>query len=572
MKINKRFVCFGIAIFMGLCLGVDVKGQQVVVGDKPYKNDLTLVESKLRVGDLPGAIATLDTIIAHYPDAAEVYYAKALLFGQARNLEVAIPLAEKAFEIEPKNLLFANYLVELHKSSANLSAAIPVVDRVIAVYPENASLYREKIMLLHATKQTDSALATYDEAVKKFGESDTLDVIKAEILVDTEKQDEAIKLLSPWVDKSSGIRQVYSTLAFIYLDKKQSKKAVEILNKGLKNSKDDLLYLDLADAYTGEGKSKPAFDALKQAFESGNVDYADKYRAMFTMLSGKSNLELDQVQELANILVLKYPRVADSHVAKGDILWRRGQLQEARSLFLTAIGINRGHIDAWRMLMNVELALNEADQAILHGFEALESNPNNPMLLYFTGLAYMVKDDTDNARKMMESALDNSGQENTYLQSLIYAGLGDLYHKLKMAEVSDVAYEEAIKLDSTNATAMNNYAYYLSERNEKLDVAEKFSKQSNELEPSSATFQDTYAWVLFKQANYKESLKWIEKAIRRSSPSAVLYDHYGDILYKNGNTKEAVKQWQKALSMQDAGSSLDVEKLKSKVEKKSYVE
>src|SRR5690606_41061897 len=90
------------------------------------------------------------------------------------------------------------------------------------------------------------------------------------------------------------------------------------------------------------------------------------------------------------------------------------------------------------------------------------SSDLNPILLYFTGLAYMVKDDTDNARKMMETALDNSGHENNYLQSLIYAGLGDLYHKLKMVEVSDVAYEEAIKLDSTNATAMNNYAYYLS--------------------------------------------------------------------------------------------------------------
>src|SRR5699024_5559850 len=115
------------------------------------------------------------------------------------------------------------------------------------------------------------------------------------------------------------------------------------------------------------------------------------------------------------------------------------------SLFLTAVGINRTHIDAWRMLMNVEMALNEIDQAIAHGLEALEANPNNPMLLYFTGLAYMLKDDGDNARVMMETALDNSGEENTYLQSLIYAGLGDLYHKLKMADVSDVAYEEAIK-------------------------------------------------------------------------------------------------------------------------------
>lgn len=571
MKINKKLACLGLVVMMGWSFANHVSAQENPVVDRPYKQDLALVESKLRAGDVPGAIETLDGVISKYPEAAEVYYAKALLFGQARNLEVAIPLAEKAFQLEPKNLLFANYLVELHKGNGDLKSALPVVDRVIQEYPKNASLYREKILLLHGSKQSEQALSYYDETAKNFGQSDTLDVIKAEILVDMDRKDEAKHVLEPWVAKNSSLRQIYSTLSYVYLEKNQSKQAVDVLEKGIKNTNDDLLYLDLADAYTSGKKDKQAFDMLKRAFESPKVDYLDKYRGMFTMLSGKTTLSLDQIQELANILVIKHPRVADSHVAKGDILWRRGNLQEARSLFLTAIGINRNHIDAWRMLMNVELALNESDQAILHGFEALESNPNNPMLLYFTGLAYMVKDDTDNARKMMESALDNSGQENTYLQSLIYAGLGDLYHKLKMAEVSDVAYEEAIKLDSTNATAMNNYAYYLSERNEKLDLAEKLSKQSNELEPTSSTFQDTYAWVLFKQEKYKEALSWMDKAVRGSSPSAVLFEHYGDILYKSGNKKEALKQWEKALTMSE-GSGVDIEKLKSKIEKKSYVD
>src|SRR5690606_14032122 len=152
----------------------------------------------------------------------------------------------------------------------------------------------------------------------------------------------------------------------------------------------------------------------------------DKQRVMFTLLSGRSTFTLDQIQDLANTLVLKHPRIADSHVAKGDVLWRRGNLQEARSLFLTAIGINRNHVDAWRMLMNVELALYDDGEAIRHGFEAVDDNHNNATLLYFTGLAYMVKDDADNARKMMQTALDNSGDASNCLQSLIYAGLGNI--------------------------------------------------------------------------------------------------------------------------------------------------
>ncbi|WP_181151422.1 tetratricopeptide repeat protein [Sphingobacterium gobiense] len=567
----RKIAYIGLLVIAGVFCILDMYAQQGQIEEKPYKQLLVEVEGKLRTGDLAGAIEKLDDILAKYPDAAEVYYAKALLYGQARNFDVAIPLTEKASEIEPKNILYLNYLIELHKSQGNVAGAIPVIDRAIATHPDNASLYREKMLLLHASKQSDEALRVYDEAVVKFGDSDTLDVMKAEMLVDLDRKQEAEKILLPRLQNNSSLRQVYSTLGFIYMERNSTKQAIQILERGLKNTNDHLLYLDLADAYTAVKKDRQAFEALRKAFESTDVNYMDKHRVMFTLLSGKSELTLGQIQDLANILVLKHPRIADSHVAKGDVLWRKGNLQEARSLFLTAVGINRAHIDAWRMLMNVEMALNEVDQAVNHGLEALEANPNNPMLLYFTGLAYMVKDEGENARKFMEAALDNSGAENTYLQSLIYAGLGDLYHKLEMAEVSDVAYEEAIKLDSTNATAMNNYAYYLAERNEKLELAEKLSRQSNELEPGSSTFQDTYAWVLFKQKKYKEALKWMEKAVRGSSPSAVLYEHYGDILFKSGNSKEAIRQWEKALAMRD-GSGIDVEKLKSKIATKSYVE
>lgn len=571
MNIWKKIVCIGLMAVVGLVYGSNTYAQQETTGEKPYKPMLVEVEGKLRTGDFGGAIEKLDDIIEKYPEAAEVYYAKALLFGQARNFDMAIPLAEKTVEIEPKNMLYTNYLVELHKSKGDLEAAIPVVEHAIEALPDNASLYREKMLLLHGSKKSEEAFQVYDEAIKKFGESDTLDVMKAEMLVDLDKKEDAEKILLPRAHSNSSLRQVYSTLGYIYMDRKATKKATQILEKGLENTDDDLLYLDLADVYTVGKRDKQAFEALRKAFESTDVNYMDKHRVMFTLLGGKSEIPLEQIQELANILVLKHPRIADSHVAKGDVLWRRGNLQEARSLFLTAVGINRAHVDAWRMLMNVEMALNEVDPAIAHGLEALEANPNNPMILYFTGLAYMVKDDGENARTMMEAALDNSGEENTYLRSLIYAGLGDLYHKLRMPDVSDVAYEEAIKLDSTNATAMNNYAYYLAERKEKLDLAEKLSRQSNELEPGSSTFQDTYAWVLFKQENYKEALKWMEKAIRSSSPSAILYEHYGDILFKLGNNREALRQWEKALTASE-GSDLDVEKLKSKITTRSYVE
>lgn len=566
---NKRLKWASGLLLVGLLLAAPSVSAQTI--EKPYKEQLSQVEGKLNAGDIVGALAILDQVISAYPEAAEVHYAKSLLYGQARNFAVAIPAAELAQGLEPKNLVYANYLLELYKGNSDLASALRLLDKLVESFPANPQILREKIFLLHASKQSDLALKSYDEAVSRFGKSDTLDIMKAEILLDQGNEKEAQALIEPWEESNSSLRQVYSMLAFLNLKNKDAKEAIRVLEKGIVYAKDDLLYMDLADAYAANNKDKQAFESLKTAFNSAKVDFSDKYRVMFTLLGSENKMTLAQMQELANTLVLKHPRIADSHVAKGNVLWKRGNLQEARSIFLTAIGINPNHVDAWRMLINIELSLNEVDEAIQHSREALQANPKNPMLSYFSGIAYMVNHDLDNARKMMESALDNSTEENPYMQSLIYSGLGDLYHELKMASASDVAYEEAIKLDSVNATAMNNLAYYLALRGENLATAAKHAQRANELDPNSGTFQDTYAWVLFKQEKYPEALLWIEKAVKNSTASSVLLEHYGDILAKSGRTKEALKQWERALA--DASVTADqVVKIKEKIAKKAYVE
>src|SRR5690606_10886128 len=150
MNMFKKIAYIGLLVVVGLFYTTCMYAQQAQTDDKPYKQLLVDVEGRLRTGDFVGAIEKLDDIIAKYPDAAEVYYAKALLYGQARNFDMAIPIVEKAWEIEPKNMLYANYLVELHKSKGDLAAAVPVVDRAIEALPDNESLYREKMLLLHA--------------------------------------------------------------------------------------------------------------------------------------------------------------------------------------------------------------------------------------------------------------------------------------------------------------------------------------------------------------------------------------------------------------------------------------
>lgn len=181
-------------------------------------------------------------------------------------------------------------------------------------------------------------------------------------------------------------------------------------------------------------------------------------------------------------------------------------------------------------------------------------------------MAYAQTQQHEKAVSFLKNAASFESEDQEILIQ-IYSGLGDSYNALKLYPESDDAYEKALKINPDNSYTLNNYAYYLSVRGENLDKAERMSKLAIKLEPGNPSFEDTYAWILFKLRKYKDALGWIEKAISHSSnSSAVQFEHYGDILYHLDEREKALQQWQKA---KDRGGS---GKLDQKINAKKYIE
>jgi len=133
---------------------------------------------------------------------------------------------------------------------------------------------------------------------------------------------------------------------------------------------------------------------------------------------------------------------------------------------------------------------------------------------------------------------------------------------------SDESYEKALSFNPDNAYTLNNYAYYLSVRGVGLDKAAEMSKRSNDLQPNTASFEDTYAWILFKQKKYADARGWMEKALAHDKDhSAVQFEHYGDIMFYLGDSQAAVLNWKKA---KDNGG--DSPTLERKINEKKYSE
>ena len=84
------------------------------------------------------------------------------------------------------------------------------------------------------------------------------------------------------------------------------------------------------------------------------------------------------------------------------------------------------------------------------------------------------------------------------------------------------------------------------------------SKKSKELIPDNASFQDTYAWILYQQKDYKQAKIWIEKAYENGGKNnPVITEHFGDIYFKLGDKIQALIFWEKVKDLGKGSKFLD---------------
>ncbi len=568
---NKQLIySFRKYLMLLVCICTTLIVQAQTESEVAYREELKAVEAKLREGRFQEGLQLLDDITAKYPEVADIYYAKSLILGQRGNYDEAVQNAALAYD-KSKHMFYANHLLELYKSKKDLAKGIELLQDLKVKYPEHEGLNRELLILYAENKQLDQAQKLYGK-LTSANPSDTLHLVMSEVYINSKDFTSAKKILTK-LDGKTMIPDVYGYLGYIHANENKPKEALAVIERGIKRTNDKSLYLDLADTYKNMGKTEPMYTALKIAFDASEVVFWDKYKFIMGLMNEEQILSDDKMQLLANSLVARHPDILEGQILKGELLWKGGNAAEARSVFLNVVSSNPRYINAWRLVINTDLGLGQADEAIKHGLEGLKHNPNNPQLLYFTSLGFAGKQDYESSKGMLETALNYSENENNYLRSLIYGSLGDLYHELKMENMSDAAYDEAIALDSLNVSALNNYAYYLAVRKKDLEKAADFSKRSIEIEPNSATYMDTYAWVLFQQGEYQEALKWIEEAVKLNKTSAVLLEHYGDILSKLNREKDALVQWQKALDIEIKSESKgSFAKIQQKIKEKKYVE
>jgi tetratricopeptide (TPR) repeat protein len=490
---------------------------------------------------------------------AASYYELANLLTVSDQLADALPFALRAYELDPSNQWYALFLADIHMGLNDYDSASKLYQLLVDKYPKNVDyLYELATTYLYLNK-LEKAIETYNKIEETFGVTEEISVQKEKIYLQLDRLDEAIAELENLISNYPGEQRFLGMLAEVYTANDMPDKAFGVYERMMKNDPDDpVLHLNLAEYYRRKSDYEKSFVELKTAFKSPGLNIDNKIQVMMSYynLTENDTQLLDQAYELLDLLTKAHPDDAKGFAMKADFLLRDNRLEESRAAFYETVKLDSSRFMVWNQLINTSYELRDYAAMEKDSKVALELFPNQGMLYLMNGIAH-------NSLKNYTKAVNilNEGEmftrTDSYMNVQLLSVLADAYNNLKQYEDSDAAFEKALKKDPNNPLILNNYSYFLSLRNEKLDQAEEMSKKSNLLQPRQASYQDTYAWILYQQNKYEEALEWILKALKNGGEkSGVIVEHYGDILFKLGEDAKAIEQWNAALELGDHSDEL----------------
>ena len=521
------------------------------------------------LSDLEQAVKLYEACIKIDPSQPAPYYELGSLYMHFGENEDALESAKKAAELDPTNYYYRLLYAEILKNNQQFDEVVDEYNKIIKDFPSKVNVYFDLALVYILKQDYSNAIKTYDELEDKTGPNEEIKLKKQYLYIQKGDVQNAAKEVEELIELEPNNVQYYLLLAEIYNVNGYDDKALKQYKRAAdKFPGDASVQLSLAEYYKSKGQINKSLVHLKLAFADPELDIDLKVKTIlsFFELADKDPTYKDDISDLGEILLATHPNDARVLTLNGDICLNLEEPGKARKYFMQAVEVDNSRFPIWSQLLILEADLGIYDTLAIHSQEAIELFPNQPLCFYFLGFSKsMLKEHREAAEAYRQGLKLIVG--NDALKMQFYLGMADSYNEAKEYKLSDEAFDAVLKMDSNNTVALNNYSYYLSERNERLDQALNMSAKSNKLEPNQATYLDTYAWIFYKLERYEEAKTWMEKAIKYGgSSSGVILEHLGDIHFMLGDTDEAVKFWKKAREAGGASEFLE----KKITEKKLY--
>ncbi|WP_449026396.1 hypothetical protein [Porphyromonas endodontalis] len=327
------------------------------------------------------------------------------------------------------------------------------------------------------------------------------------------------------------------------------------------------------------------FGVLQRIWKADGMTPEFSQEALHAFLSEfvSKDLDLAPFLPIYKEFLAVYPTNFDAHLDLQSLLYmldkhseRHAQLVRMTELFPT------GHPELWNGLFQDLLSRGAYDELYKYFPQALKQYPHEGSLFLFKSLAEETSGDLELAKRTALQGIAQADTTQTEVLSDLYGQVGDLCVAQHKNQDAIAAYEESIKLNEKNATALNNYAYFLLglEQPTLIEKAVRLASKAVALHPNDFKLLDTYGFALFLQRDYLQAEIYLRRAIERAEaaqkedPSSVstaslaeYYYHYAKVQEEVGNLQTSLLFLQKVKQLVSTDEiDLAIEEIKRRME------
>ncbi len=521
------------------------------------------------LGNVQEAIVKFNEVIRRDPKNDAAMYEMSKIAYESGNMDKSIEYAQNAIKINPSNEYYYQYLAEAKGEKKDYEGASKVYEQLIKIRPREYDYYYDWAYMLSKADKYKEAIDVYNQLEQKTGVQEEIIFQKQPLFIKLGRIEDAAKDVEKLAKLYPSDMRYINLIGQIYESNQMYDQAIKTYNRILAiepNNADAII--GLSEVYGKKGNTQKHDELIQQVFSNKNIDIDTKIMTIIPYIEkvARDSTMKDEVTKMADILVAAHPDNVKAITARADVLYNTDEKKKAQAEYSKAVNMTDVPGTVWIQLYILDAELEDYDSLLVYTKKGIAKNPDDPFGYFYNAFANQQKKNYKEASASILKAFDvqrqskdDIAQFTPQLKLQMLITLGDVSYELKEYERTDSAYEAALEIDPNNATVLNNYAYYLSERDYKLEKAERMSKKSNLLVDNNASFIDTYAWIMYKMKNYKAALEWIEEAmdIPDSVNRSEVLSHYGDILFKNGQENKAIEQWEKAL--QKGGDKAELE-------------
>ncbi len=460
-------------------------------------------------------------------------------------------------------LSLANTLINLKK----LPEALLVARKLSVLYPNKPDVDLAIATTYHLMGDYASLVKTLEKAYKKYPNNEAI-VINYVTNVKSHRKN----ILENFLIKNPKSTNIMMALAQRFYNEKNYTNALKFAKKAYNLDYDNLEIItmvakieqNLKNYAEAEKYFKLAFDK-----ESDNNLSAQNY----------INILLFQKKiQIALSVLLKLEASSDEHVPFppefsfqiAKILIVNKDYLGAQKRLKELLNLNYNHSTVYYHLAICSEGLRKFTDAITYLDKISQDNELYRDALKAKIIIYINAKDKDSAKKNIDSfnvtdiniVQDIIFKANMYAYFAKYSEAIELlnyaikkvpdakelylkkaeYLKYTESEKASIAFAEQVSSKWPNyADVLNFLGYTLAEKNLKIEYARKILHKAVSLEPQNGFYLDSLGWLYFQKNDLKNSLKYIEEALKYEPEEPVIIYHLALVLLKAQQYERSLK-------------------------------